>query len=47
MMMIGGRALAGRMSGFKGEVVRPSMPAVLVVVKITAGNWVVRERIIP
>lgn len=46
LMMIGGRALAGGICKLKGEVLRTLMPAALVVVKITAGKWVFRERVV-
>lgn len=47
LMMIGAGALAGGVKALRAEVVRILEPAALVVVRIMAGRWVVRERMVP
>ena len=45
--MIGAGALESGVNALRTEVVRISEPTALVVVRIMAGRWVVRERILP
>ena len=45
--MIGTGALASGVNALKAEVVRISEPTALVVVRIVAGRWVVRETTLP